>query len=63
MELEVETRLSQRPRLQPNGPTALTASQQRSLNMHKVVELQLLFSDRLRMKATGDVSVVMATTP
>lgn len=42
MELEIETRLSQRPRLQPNDLTALTASQQRSLNTHKVGLQQLL---------------------
>lgn len=36
MELEIETRLSQRPRLQPNDSTALTASQQHSLDLHKV---------------------------
>lgn len=33
----METRLSQRPALEPNDPTALTQAQQTSLNHHKVI--------------------------
>ena len=36
LELQLETKLSQKPNLEPNDTTALTKEQQDKLNQHKV---------------------------
>ena len=38
MELLLETKLSQKPNLEPNDTTALTKEQQDRLNQHKVTD-------------------------
>ncbi|XP_064391262.1 RIIa domain-containing protein 1-like [Halichondria panicea] len=68
LELQLETKLSQKPNLEPNDTTALTKEQQDKLNQHKVTsrienEYYLRKHPELSVLISNFVSEVLLTRP